>query len=356
MINLDKLKAKKFMRLPRQFAATGLAFVLLSCALAFGQETFSKKDFEIIEGHFHDGLGTYTELILANALIAQQKLTQPLFDVTRSRHKMQAAIDSLPDLHPSRTIFPTEIANIEKAAPVGAAAILTQARGNLIHVRHTALEFANAHAGDLRLEFSDREPLPISVKTDKSNWVAVAEGQTPDIAHKWAARYFRVSEQEMNAMLKESGFASLAEAKADYLNIAALIAQILISKLELKNCEPTDFKSAQVGNIEAAKYLLRQLRHYKHGNDNSRVIIFDRKTGGVKWDSLLDAIELETLTAAQISFLPAHPRKGHRIASEFGIKIDGQTIVSFQIKHKRGKARGTERQNEFSDITTRLRI
>jgi hypothetical protein len=107
--------------------------------------------------------------------------------------------------------------------------------------------------------------------------------------------------------------------------------------------------------LEAAKYLLRRLRHFKHGNDNSRVIIFDRTTGDVKWESLLDEIDIDRLTADRISFLPSRPR-GHPIASEFGIKIDGRTVVSFQIKHKRGRSRGTAHQYEFSDITTRLRI
>lgn len=330
-----------------------LAVWLLS-VVVFAQD--AKKEFEIIEGHFHDGLGTHAELVLANALIAEAKLVQPRFDLTRSYNKMTAAIASLPQAHPSRTIFQSEITNIEQSAPSGAREILQQARGTLTKVIHTAREFADAKAGDLKLEFADRPPLSLSVKTDKSNRVAVAEGQTPDIAHKWAERYFRVTESELQSILTGLGFASLAEAKTNYLNIAQLVAQVLMTKLELEDCLPNDFSRARVGNLEAAKYLLRQLRHYKHGNDASRVIIFDRTSGAVKWDSLLDGIDLESLTAERLSFLPSRPRGGRVIGSEFGIKIDGQTIVSFQIKHKRGKARGTAQQYEFSDITTRLRL
>jgi hypothetical protein len=328
--------------------------LLFGCAAAWAQ--LSKKEFEIIEGHFHDGLGTHAELVLANALIGQAKLAQPGFDLTRSYNKMTAAMASLPEAHPSRAIFQAEIANIERTAPNGARALLAQARGTLTKVHHTGRAFADAKAGDLKLEFAEHPPLSVSVKTDKSNRVAVAEGQTPDLAHKWAARYFRVTESELQAMLTGLGFASLAEAKHHYLNIAQLVAQVLRQKLELKDCQPNDFRRARVGNLEAAKYLLRQLRHYKHGNDASRVIIFDRTTGTVKWDSLLDGIDIESLTADRISFLPARPRGGRVIASEFGLKVDGQTIVSFQIKHKRGKARGTAQQYEFSDITTRLRL
>lgn len=328
--------------------------LLCLSALAFGQD--AKKEFEIIEGHFHDGLGTHAELVLANALITQAKLSQPRFDLTRSYNKMTAAIASLPAAHPSRTIFQTEIANIEAAAPSGARSLLERAHGTLTKVHHTAREFAEAKAGDLKLEFADRSPLPVSVKTDKSKRVAVSEGQTPDIAHKWAERYFRVSASELQAILTGLGFASLAEAKTNYLNIAQLVAQVLMHKLELKDCQPNDFSRARVGNLEAAKFLLRQLRHFKHGNDDSRVIIFDRTTGAVTWDSLLDGIAIETLTVERISFLPSRPRGGRVIGSEFGLKVDGQTIVSFQIKHKRGTARGTAAQFEFSDITTRLRL
>jgi hypothetical protein len=102
--------------------------------------------------------------------------------------------------------------------------------------------------------------------------------------------------------------------------------------------------------------LLRQLRHYKHGNDDSRVIIFDRADGEVKWDSRLDAVDLDALIPERISFLPARPRNGQPTATEFGLKIDRQTVVTFQIKHRRGKAKGTARQYEFSDITTRLSL
>jgi hypothetical protein len=151
------------------------------------------------------------------------------------------------------------------------------------------------------------------------------------------------------------GYHSTAELKAHYLNVARLVAHILIRKLKLADSEPTDFSRARVTDMDALKYLLRQLRYFKHGNDHSRVIIFDRATGAVKWESLLDSIDIERLTPERVSFLPSRPRN-HPIASEFGLRIDGVTVVSFQIKHRRGRARGTARETEFSDITTRLRI
>lgn len=337
------------------------SLVLVSHALCFagcGQKPeLSASDFDIIEGHFHDGLGTYAEVMLANELISLAHIKQQPFDVTRSRSKMLDAINRLPASHPSRAIFQREIANIDDAARLGAVQLLKQAGGApLTGVRHTALEYADAKAADLRLEFRGRADLPVSVKTDKSNKVAVAEGQTPLIEEKWAARYFKVSRDELDKMIADLGFSSLVELKSNYLNVARLVAGVLIRKLGLTDCRPDDFSRARVTDLGALKFLLHQLILFKSGKDRSRVIIFDRSTGGVKWESLLDEIDIDRLTLDRVSFLPSRPRGGHPIASEFGVKIDGRTVVSFQIKHRRGSARSTIHHYEFSDITTRLRL
>src|SRR6185369_16450373 len=100
-------------------------------------------------------------------------------------------------------------------------------------VRHTAREYTDAKAGDLRLEFSSRASMPVSVKTDKSGKVAVAEGQTPHIESKWAERYFKVTAAELDQMIRELGFASMEELKSHYLNVARLVAEVLIRKLKL---------------------------------------------------------------------------------------------------------------------------
>jgi hypothetical protein len=150
----------------------------------------TKIEFEIVEGKFHDGLGTYAELSLANELISCAKISQPFFDKSQSQSKMVSAINSLPESHLSQGIFQKEIANIEKAAQRGASEILAKVKGELQNVQHVAREYSDARAGDLLLLFADHPAVPISVKTDKSGRVAVAEGQTPDIRSKWAERYF----------------------------------------------------------------------------------------------------------------------------------------------------------------------
>jgi beta-lactamase class A len=320
------------------------------------QTQLSKAQFDAIEGSFHDALGTYAELLLANQLIEQAKLTQPRFATARTEAKLQAALAQLPGTDERRALLQREIEFIRSAAQQGAQQLLAQSGRALAAVRHTAREFANAHAGDVRLEFTDGTAQPVSVKTDKSNKVAVAEGQTPDLFNKWLARYFNVSRGEYDGLIRELGFADEAELKTNYRNVARLVAEVLIRKLALADCAINDFRRARVTNLAAAQHLFKQLRHYKHGNDDSRVIIFDRADGEVKWGSRLDALDITALTAERISFLPARPRNGQATVAEFGIKLDGQTVVTFQIKHRRGKAKGTARQYEFSDITTRLSL
>ncbi len=316
----------------------------------------AKKVFDTIEGHFHDALGTYAELLLANQLIAQGQLVQQPFSLTRTETKLQAAIAQLPEADARRAVFKREVEFIRAAATQGAQQLIANSGKTLKAVKHTARDFTEARAGDVGLEFTDGMALPVSVKTDKSNKVAVAEGQTHDLFNKWAARYFNVTRAEYDGLIRELGFASEAELNANYRNVARLVAEILMRKLALADCAINDFSRARVTNLEAAQTLFKQLRHFKHGNDDSRVIIFDRADGEVKWDSRLDAINLDALTADRISFLPARPRNGNATVSEFGLKIDRQTVVTFQIKHRRGKAKGTSRQYEFSDITTRLSL
>lgn len=350
---LPDFKRKAFLKL--------VGFLVAVCAVGFAQSPpvpakLSPAEFEIIEGVFHDGLGTFAELKLANKLIELGRINQLPFDVRTSEAKMRDAVERLPVNHFARKRFEAERANVAMATERGATELLQRSgKMSLTRVLHTAKDFADAKAADLVLEFKSGERFPVSVKTEKSNKIAVAEGQTPHLQTKWAERYFQVSSAEFDSLIRELGFASLAELKSDYLNVSKLVAQILIRKLGLVDCQPDDFSRARVTNLEAAKFLLRQLLNFKHGNDGSTVIIFDRESGAVTWESRLEGIDIERLTASQISFRPSRPRR-NPIASEFGIKIDGQAVVTFQIKHKRGKARGGEHQYEFSDITTRLII
>ena len=111
------------------------------------RQAISKTEFDVIEGIFHDGLGTFAEISLANELIAIAGLKQAPFDPSRSVAKMRDAISRLPASHPGRAIFEREIANIKTATKDGAVQLLNSVKPfKVMRVRHTALEFADAKA------------------------------------------------------------------------------------------------------------------------------------------------------------------------------------------------------------------
>src|SRR6185503_10209497 len=78
--------------------------LLISSAQSAQAPAISKAEFDVIEGVFHDGLGTYAEVSLANELIALAHLSQALFDAAPSKAKMLDAINRLPAAHPNRAI------------------------------------------------------------------------------------------------------------------------------------------------------------------------------------------------------------------------------------------------------------
>src|SRR5579871_2693670 len=109
----------------------------------------SKTEFEIIEGGFHDGLGTYAELILGNEIIRCSSLSQMPFEISGSTQKMRKAIDNLPAGHISRQIFELEIRNIEHAAKQGAEELIKNLlHTTLVQVRHVATKYQDANAAD----------------------------------------------------------------------------------------------------------------------------------------------------------------------------------------------------------------
>jgi hypothetical protein len=319
--------------------------------------TNSKTEFEKIEGRFHDGLGTYAEIVLANEIVKKYRINQQLFDYGNCIEKMDDAINRLPLNHRARSVFNDEIQNIKKGVVECANILESKFSINTpAKVLHTPNDFSNGKAADLQIIFSDNSNLLLSIKTDKSGKVAIADGQTPQIFDKWANRFFQMSRLEYDHLLSDLGYYSEDQLRKNYLNVANVVANIMICRLGIIDYEMNDFSLARSTNIDAVRYLLNQLLYYKSGSDNCQVIVIDRSTASVKWETRLDSIDISRVGLSDVSFVPSRPRHGRPISSEFGVKISGQTIVSFQIKHKRGKARDSGRRDEFSDITTRLRI
>lgn len=316
----------------------------------------SKSEFEEIEGVFHDGLGTFAELSLANKLISGSGINQSPYNTETEETKMKSAIDRLPPNHRSRQIYANEIEAIKTASEIAATRLIAEESDkDILSIEHTARQFDGAKAGDVSIIFKDGIEVPISVKTDKSGKVAVADGQTRSIYDKWAKRYFGLTEGEYQEILNELCHKTYANLISDYLNVAEFVATVIIRKLDLSDCELTDFSRACPRNMAAVKHLLRQLLKYKSGSDNCCVVILKRSTGQVVWGTLLDSVDIESLTAEDISFRPSKPRD-KRIGSEFCLKVNNKAIVTFQVKHRRGSAKATAKRTQFGDITTRLLI
>ena len=156
----------------------------LLCALTTIGAQQNPPSFAVIEGIFHDGLGTFAELKLANQLIELAAIDQSPFDLTASESKMREAAERLPANHPARKRFETEKANIAAATERGAAALLSRTdKTSLVRVHHSAKDFSDAKAADLVLEFKRGLQWPISVKTEKSNKIAVAESFKRFVSH-----------------------------------------------------------------------------------------------------------------------------------------------------------------------------
>lgn len=316
-----------------------------------------KRDFEGIEGVFHDGLGTFAELSLANQLITLGDIAQRRFDLTFQQAKMETAIDSLPQEHPKRIAYPREIANIERAAAEAASMLLDQvARTELRGIEHVARDYAGAKGADLLLSFPNRPPLPGSVKTDKSGRQRSRTDRPRRFARSGPRDTSRLVTRNSTASCSTWASSRLPELKAHYLNVAEFVVEVMIRKLQLSNCSKTDLSYARTNNINAVKHVLSQLLVYKNGTDNSRVVILSRTSGQVIWETLLDTVDIDSLTSSEVSFRPSRPKFGRRVGSEFAVKVDGRAVVTFQVKHQRGAVHGTAREQEFRDITTRLTL
>jgi hypothetical protein len=82
----------------------------------------SNKEFEIIEGVFHDGLGTYAELTLANELILLANL--PSLEVDNADQRLEWGDESVCD-------------NVRRASPDG------RARRKFIYTIHLTPSYMN---------------------------------------------------------------------------------------------------------------------------------------------------------------------------------------------------------------------
>ena len=304
---------------------------------------------------FHDGLWTYFELLVYETLVKYFNLPQDTLNKDLVFKKLNEAKQLYNLFFPNNDYkinFDLEIKNIEQ----GATKIIDYIKdllstNKVVKINHSAQDFRKWNARDVFIEFDDWKTLNLSLKVDKSGKVALFDWQTPDIFNKVYKRYFNLSEKEYKN-LKQHLFRTTDEAKIfeDFQNVALLTQKIFIKQLWLKNAQINDFSNAAITNKENLKHLISQLKRYKKSDDNSVVVVVDRISWKLWWNTILDEIDENNLDLKDFSLTPTRPRS-YKYATEPWIKFKWKTFVSFQIKHKRWKQSG----KRFWDITIRLR-
>jgi hypothetical protein len=315
-----------------------------------------RSAYERVEGIFHDGLGTYFELLVANQLIDAYALPQPEFDLSVANEKISAALLALSQ-DTRQAVLAREAQMILAAASACVSRLRSILAGQtLLRVDHTAAQYVGGAAADLVLHTAEGEVVPVSLKTDKSSKSALADmGQTSNL-YKWFAELFSLSQTELEQRSMEATGLTLAEAKLDFQNIAHLVQAVLIESLGLEEARINDLGRARPSNEEATRHLFRRVKFFKGSHDRAIVLVADRRTGAVSGDALIDEVDPESLDIAAVGFTPSSPAPHYRYGSTIGVKYLGRTLFDFQIKHQRGPGLSPERRRTFRDITTRLRI
>ncbi|MBI4505069.1 MAG: hypothetical protein HY691_06005 [Chloroflexi bacterium] len=105
--------------------------------------------YEQIEGVFHDGLGTYNELCVLDALNARFGMGRIALPLGPTRSKMQRALEYL-EGDPRQALLAAEIVRIEQAAGRVAEFVETFARPRrVVGVAHTPSGYRQGFAADV---------------------------------------------------------------------------------------------------------------------------------------------------------------------------------------------------------------
>lgn len=313
-----------------------------------------KSIYEKIEWIFHDGLWTYFELLLIKNISEFYNILQDVI-LTESLEKMNLATDLYKKFFENNEYnidFDLEKKNIENWANNSLKIIQDIVwERKIIKVLHSAWDFRVWNARDIILILETNEEMNLSLKTDKSWRMAISEWQTPKIFEKVYNRYFQLSLEDYEN-LKQELFQTQDEKIIfeDFQNVALLTQKVFIQQFDLQNVEVNNFKNAKIQNEKILEFFIRQLKIFKNGKDNAFVLLVDRWSWKIGFESILDEINENKIKKADFSFTPCTPRS-YKYATEPWIKYKWKTFISFQVKHKRWK----DISEKFWDITIRLR-
>lgn len=314
------------------------------------------RDFEQLEGEFHDGLGTFNERNLINHLIEALSLPQAELDLTSEQIKMKRAVDRLPLSDPRRWALLAELENIRSAAPALMRLIDGVARlSDVAQVEHVGSSYAGGKAADVLLLMRDGSSVPLSLKTDKSNKIALADvGQTP--IERVAQHLYDTPVEELEHIAQRSIGMGVAEAKADYQDVAHLMQHLVRTKLGVVDGGINNMGSCRPTDDTAVQKLFANIQRFAHGVDKAVVLVTNRVTGRVGFSALIGAIDPTTVRAHEISFSPCAPKSigppKYRFGTTIAIKWRGEKLFDHQVKHQRG----AQPSVRFRDVTTRLAL
>lgn len=316
-----------------------------------------KAIYEKIEWIYHDGLGTYFELLVYDKVNEFYGLGQLESNKELAIKKMWYAADLYTKFF-SKNEYKIDF-EWEKNNVISWSDNTFEVIKEIIwdiwvsSVVSSAQEYRQWNARDIYVNLTNGETLNFSLKTDKSWKIALFEWQTSDIFEKVYRRYFNLDIAEYEAM-KLGLFGTIDNhiIFEHFENVAQLTQQVIIKQLWLtwEGVWVNSLKSAKATSEDNLKHLIRQLIRYERSDDNSIVIGINRLTGELVGKTLIDAVDLEYFNLDDFTFLPCNPRK-YLFWTEPWVKYKWKTIVSFQVKHKRGKNPSLK----FGDITIRLK-
>lgn len=312
-----------------------------------------KAIYEKIEWIFHDGLWTYFELLLFDKINEFYSLWLEETNKQATIWKMEHWIELYHiffEKNEYKVDFKKEIYNIEKWALFSLEKIKEKIWDEKIkNLTHSSQDYSNWNARDIFITLESGEDLNFSLKTDKSWKVAISDWQTPKVFEKVYNRYFNLSSEDYES-LKLELFKTNDEKIIfdDFQNVALLTQVILIRQFKLEKAEVNNFKDARITDLNTLEYLIENLKLHKNWKDKASVLLVNRLSWEVWFESILDDIfdiELE-----DFSFNPHKPKNGYSYWSTLWFKYKWKTFITFQIKHKRWK----NPSHKFGDITIRI--